>query len=178
LQEAFEQTLARVADAMIDDCGARIVFLAMSPAQRGRSCVAQDDDIVASSVMKRMRHVADTRLIDPKTPASVIKGMLGRVGLVVSMRMHATILAAEEGTPAVGLAISPKIKAFFSRLGREGMVIDVEDLAHGAEQILSLVQRAWERRKVDKAALIEAVRQLEATERKNAQFLADLLKST
>jgi len=48
--------------------------------------------------------------------------------LMLTARMHAAILAAGVGVPAIGLAYNQKFGGFFSLIGREDAVIPLDQL--------------------------------------------------
>lgn len=52
-----------------------------------------------------------------------LREALAAAEIVLAMRLHAAILAAGVGTPVVGLAYDPKVRAFFAGLGREEAVL-------------------------------------------------------
>jgi len=52
-----------------------------------------------------------------------LRASLAAARIVIAMRLHGAILAAGVGTPVVGLAYDPKVRAFFRGLGRENDVL-------------------------------------------------------
>lgn len=73
----------------------------------------------------------------------VVKGLLGRCGLVVGMRLHALILSAGEGIPCVPVSYDPKVVAFAGSAGM-GNVLDIKSL--NREQIRAAVVKMWKER--------------------------------
>lgn len=70
-------------------------------------------------------HMAADRMKKPCPVLSVpndgdlIVGILGRMHVVVSMRLHALIFAAAVGTPVVGAVYDPKVQAFLDYMGKK-----------------------------------------------------------
>jgi colanic acid/amylovoran biosynthesis protein len=62
----------------------------------------------------------------------------------VATRMHANLLALTAGVPVVAIAYEAKTQGIMEQLGLEGYVIDISRLR--ANELISLVARAWERR--------------------------------
>jgi polysaccharide pyruvyl transferase WcaK-like protein len=62
------------------------------------------------------------RLSDP----SLYKAVTGELSVLLGGRMHPTIFAATMGTPTVALSYNQKFHGFFSMIGREDYVLDVE----------------------------------------------------
>ena len=54
----------------------------------------------------------------PEDP-SIIIGVLARMRVVVSMRLHALIFAAGQGVPLVGIVYDPKVSAFLKYIGQD-----------------------------------------------------------
>ena len=49
----------------------------------------------------------------------LIVGLMGRMELLVSMRLHALIFAAGQGVPLVGIVYDPKVSGFLDYLGKD-----------------------------------------------------------
>ncbi len=77
-------------------------------------------------------------ITEPGEPAVII-GLLSRMRVVVSMRLHALIFAAGKGVPLVGLVYDPKVSAFLRYIGQE-LFVDWEAL--DAEKLCALVDQA------------------------------------
>lgn len=68
--------------------------------------------------MLRCPHV----VLPPIEDGGVICALMGRMELVVSMRLHALIFAAGQGTPVVGISYDPKVSSFMDYLNQENYV--------------------------------------------------------
>lgn len=64
---------------------------------------------------------------------------LGRARVLVSMRLHAALVAHRMGTPVVGLAYDPKLNHHFSELGVPQLCLP---LSAGEDQILGAIEGA------------------------------------
>jgi len=101
--EAFAGAAARVRDEL----GLEPVFLALEP---GRDIAACEN---AAS-----RAGGGPKVLPVPAEGALIVGILGRMRVVVSMRLHALIFAAAAGTPVVGAVYDPKVQAFLEHLGK------------------------------------------------------------
>ncbi|MCE5315309.1 MAG: polysaccharide pyruvyl transferase CsaB [Armatimonadota bacterium] len=71
---------------------------------------------------------------------SVIKGIVASCGVVVGMRLHSLIFAADVGVPVVPIAYDPKVTAFARAISSEiGMDVTSLDKGHLKDSII----RAW-----------------------------------
>ena len=104
--------------------------------------------------------------------AECIIGVLARMQVVVSMRLHALIFAAGQGIPLVGVVYDPKVSSFLRYIGQE-LFADLSELS--AEELDGLIDRAAEQ--CDHPERQEAaVRQLQEMERRNVEVACGLLE--
>ena len=62
---------------------------------------------------------------------ALLAGLLGQADAAVVMRLHAGILAAAAGTPAVSVVYDPKVASFASQTGQGAFTVDVDELETG-----------------------------------------------
>lgn len=113
--ERYVEWLAAGADHAVAQWDAEPLFL---PLQRRYD----DDQAIAARIIARMRHGARARIADDLTDYRGLQATLGGLDALVSTRLHPLILAGVAGVPPIGVAISPKVRAFLSAL-------DLTDLA-------------------------------------------------
>ena len=83
------------------------------------------------------RWPARTSVLSGIEDAASLAGVLGLAAFAVTMRLHAGILAAAAGTPAVILDYDPKVRAFAEQTGQAAFTVSVDDLESAAgEQAL------------------------------------------
>lgn len=94
-------------------------------------------------------------------------GILSRMQVVVSMRLHGLIFSASQGVPLVGIVYDQKVSSFLSYIGQDLY----EDLPHlSAQRLKSLIDSAVVRRE-DTQLLSESVEKLRRMDQVNRRVL-------
>ncbi|MEB3284151.1 MAG: polysaccharide pyruvyl transferase CsaB [Candidatus Sericytochromatia bacterium] len=106
--------------------------------------------------------------------AKEMLGVLGRVDLLIGMRLHALIMAAAASTPAIGIIYDPKIEAF-ARLANLPTIPSVESLADSAE-LQSALHQAWARRGALRSHLQSLRAAWTEAAMKNSQLAVDIAR--
>ena len=128
--EGFAEKAADFAAAAsgVRALGLEPVYLAMEP-QRDLAACEQAAALTEGGAM----------VLPVPEDGSLIVGLLGRMRVVVSMRLHALIFAAAAGTPVVGAVYDPKVQAFLEYLG-QGRYMPLESVT--APALLEAVRGA------------------------------------
>ncbi len=87
--------------------GMEPVYLAMEPARDLAACRQAAEQTGGGA-----------KVLSVPEDGSLIVGLMGRMRVAVSMRLHALIFAAAAGTPVVGAVYDPKVQAFLEYLGK------------------------------------------------------------
>ncbi|MGH2452347.1 MAG: polysaccharide pyruvyl transferase CsaB [bacterium] len=94
-------------------------------------------------------------LEEPLTPAAAL-ALIGRTEVLVGLRLHALLFAAVTGTPPVGLAYDPKVRALMGDLGvGEPLALDAPP-----EAVADAVVAAWSSRRLTAPSLAAVVAML------------------
>lgn len=117
-------------------------------------------------------HTAKVRILrSPLSPAEMM-GLIGRLDLVVGMRLHALIMAAARGVPALGLVYDPKVQHLctqwgFPMLGSiealedvrafEGLLHDTYDQRAESQARLKAMGAEWKARAMGNFETIDRV---------------------
>lgn len=107
------------------------VFLPMQP--------ALDRDISLSAAETvRMR----SAIVRESNSPAVAKAITAKLGMIVSMRLHALIFAASMGVPGVAICYDPKVREFARAVGMTSL--DVQTLT--SKDVRAAIVDCWERR--------------------------------
>lgn len=123
-------------------------------------CLAPEDRIAARSVCAALEGVPVSVSVDSRR--------VGRMSLVISMRLHGLVFALRDGTPAAGVSYDPKVSAFCRETG-----LPFIDLAEADESALCrLIDEAAH---LDGESLRAAAKRARERERANGRAAAQLL---
>lgn len=104
---SYLDSIAAIADYCVDRFGARPVFI---PLQH------PSDVYVCEAIMKRMNHEAS--LIRGLYQPEELLGIIGRLSLMIGMRLHSLIYASNRAVPALGLVYETKVEAFLKEVSQ------------------------------------------------------------
>ena len=153
-REHFKNIFAAVADRLVTELNARIVFLPMQ---------CPDDLQAARLVAGRMKQ--GHAMIGTKCDTHDLLSIVGNLDLLVGVRLHALIFAAVMDTPFLGVSYDPKIDRFLETLG-EKPVGTLDSLTE--ENLLGRIQQVLSGKPAD-----EARRQRVGELRKQALYNAE-----
>lgn len=150
-----EEATAALCDHLQEELGIRCLLLPFQP----------PDLPLAWRVVARTR--SQPAVLDqPVLPAEMLS-LVGRLGMVVSMRLHGLIFAAAQQVPALGLSYDPKVTAFALQAGQKAL-----PLAHLTGQALSVAaQDLWKNREAGAKQRAEAAARLRNAAEVNLRVL-------
>ncbi len=166
---ALADTLAMVADA-IHSRGGTVLLVPMKTSTSAKD-PGQDDDVVCRQVRDRMADLSRTILVPAVDSPRAVATLLAQMDCVVTMRMHAAILGAGQGVPAIGLSLSEKFDDCFARLDQGDRLIPVAEA--NRDGILACVDAALATGPEARAALRERAAQLADLAENNIKLFAE-----
>lgn len=102
----YKDVLAQSADKMVEEFGARIVFLPMQ---------WPDDLATARKIADRMKHPAV--ILTEEYLTNELLSLTGNLDLLVGIRLHALIFAALMEISLIGISYDPKVDRFLETIG-------------------------------------------------------------
>lgn len=153
--------IARGLDTAATQIGGTLIFLPMQKDQDMGICVQVASQTSAKSVV----------VSDKLTPSETM-AVIGRMSLIVGMRLHALIFAASMGIPFVGVAYDPKVEAFVSAAD-QGEPVGLEGVS--AANLAERLADAWNNKEMLAKRAIESVRTLREAALENADLACALI---
>ncbi len=125
--------IAKLADFCVERLGATPVFLPMQTPQ---------DVQISRRIMSKMEQKAHL-LSDACAPEGLMS-LVGRCDLMVGMRLHSLIYAANMGVPMAGLVYEPKVSSFLEEVAQPAIGV----IGDGRSDLWrNNLEEAWNRRK-------------------------------
>lgn len=103
-----------VAAGLVEASAGGPIALVGIPMQAG----ARFDSLILSRVASKLGSAVPTLLLKAPMSADMLIATLGSIDVLVSMRLHASLLAHRLGRPVVGIAYDPKVANHFAELQR------------------------------------------------------------
>lgn len=120
--------IVAAAESLHQTKGLTPVFLALEPGK---------DLDVCRSIAGKLK--CPSHVLTAPDDGRMIVGIMGRMQIVISMRLHALIFASGQGTPLVGIVYDPKVSGFLDYLGQK-RYMDLADVS--CELLLSYSEEA------------------------------------
>ena len=159
----LRKNIATVADRLTKD-GYDVVFVPMHRAPG-------DDDIAEITKIREMMDETPALTAYPGTPQKAL-GILGKMELVLGLRLHSLILAATAGVPLVAIDHDPKIRGFMEHAGAEDYLSGVED---SPEELTRQIEKALDNRSSMKRRLRDSCERMRAKIMEEAQRIAEIV---
>lgn len=163
--------LREVVRHLIEQLNLEVVFIPLS----FFSSMEWDDRIAAHELIETINIKEKSRIniIEGEYLPEEISGILGSMDMVIGMRLHSLIFAANQGVPIVAINYDPKIKGFMKMINQQDKIIEFNDPIDKASEI---VKRVWMNRKIINEELKTKTSILRKRAIINASLAIDLLQ--
>lgn len=159
-QVDYPTIVARAADMFVEKLKASVFIFPFQHSQ---------DYHVCRQVKERMKNPA--HLVENIYPVKILIGLLGKMDMILGMRLHSLIFSAAQGIPSMGICYDPKVSSMMEMLDLP--CADVQNLSEDAifQQFLELYKNMDGVRD----ALIARTKQLKEKAQENVSLLKGLL---
>jgi polysaccharide pyruvyl transferase CsaB len=169
-QDQWQRNIALGLDLLIDSHPCNLIFI---PFHNLRHDPLTDDVLAAESVFAHMRNQDRAFILRNEHSPKSIAGLIGQSQLLIGMRLHSVIFAANAAVPMVGLSYDAKVKQVMARLGLKDFVIDLDKMT--SDNLVSTVDRAMAEKERIRSVLIKKHANLERLASRNLSMAVDLL---
>lgn len=158
--------LVKVADSLVRERNAHIVFVSMHPDQ---------DDSLGHEIGGRMRQPERFTLLSGGVDPQTMLVTVGLLDLLVGMRLHSIIFAARSGVPFVAVGYDPKVAGFCRLLGIAEQVLPADEMLQ-SDALMALIERTWQHREEISRTIKDNLPPLVGRARRNIDEIANILK--
>lgn len=123
--EGYQPRLARILDDLAER-GYRIVFVPM----------AYPDDVAEARRVAALMD-AEAMVLDEGLKSQEHLALIANMKLMIAMRLHALIFAANRGVPFAGISYDPKVEAFLSSFNMAALPADYTAMLRQVEGLLN-----------------------------------------
>lgn len=142
-----------VARFLLDDLNANVVLIphVYRTNEQGEYIKGPDTKILEQ--FKRLldpdgrRYGDRLMLFESMYHVEIVKGVIGRLDLFISGRLHAGVAGLSQAVPTVMIAYGPKHRGFAAHVGQEALVAQCIEGNIDSKALMALIRCAWEDRK-------------------------------
>ncbi len=164
------EMLAEVVDNLVDNFGARVVFVPHCIGYAKRL----DDRIVANDIFQKCRSKHKVKVIATEYSAAELKGLIGQFDFFIGERLHSVVNAMSMGVPSIVISNSADQRLDIIRmLGQDDAICYVENL--DSEALLAKIYDMWSRRDKIKEELKAQTQLMQERAMLNGKLLKELL---
>ncbi|MEY8383201.1 polysaccharide pyruvyl transferase family protein [Christensenellaceae bacterium 44-20] len=155
----YTSVMAEITQRINDELGLPAVFLSM--------CRGRDAGVARDILAKLPQNLGNFTIDEPSMTPQDALAVIGQSKLLLGMRLHSLIYAADLGVPMVPIVYQDKVAGLAQMLGAEAVHVDTMD----ADALWRLVQPALDGRAETAGAL-----QMQEKEQQNARLFAELMQ--
>ncbi|MBI2842016.1 MAG: polysaccharide pyruvyl transferase family protein [Armatimonadetes bacterium] len=164
----YEIEIAGALDRVVE-MGIRPVFISHATGP-GRQ---RDDRLVASRVVKRMRHDSEAIILAGDYCARETKALIGEMEMFLGVRMHSCIAALSQCVPTIAVAYGPKAVGMMELAGQSHWMMHITQVT--AEGLFGLIREAWESRHLIRTSLQAKMPEVFALAERNVEIIKEML---
>ena len=157
----YIDTIAKVADIAHKKYNLEPVFIVMQKS---------GDLKISEDIMQKME--ANSHIINGSYSPKEILGLIGRLEILVGMRLHALIFASMSSVPCVGVVYEQKVEGFINSV-RQLSAGNVQELR--VDKLTKMLEDVYQDRRILKDYLLSIKRDLQDKSRRNARLALELL---
>lgn len=155
----YTSVMAEITQRINEELGLPAVFLSM--------CRGRDAGVARDILAKLPQNLGNFTIDEPSMTPQDALAVIGQSKLLLGMRLHSLIYAADLGVPMVPIVYQDKVAGLAQMLGAEAVHVDTMD----ADALWQLVQPALDGRAETAGAL-----QMREKEQQNARLFAELMQ--
>ncbi len=170
----IKKIFAKFFDYLVSKYDSEVIFLPMRKSQR-QNDYGQDDDIYSAEIMEMMEEKHKSHVFAADLTPKELKGVIGQMDMLVSVRLHPIIFAVSTGIPCVGIPFAQsKGVGIFSLLEQQDKFVYIQGL--DLSKLISIFDTAWKEKEKTKEHFKKILPLLESRALQNVQIVKNLIE--
>ena len=162
----FKKICANVIDHIVTNLNANVVFIPMR--------YTPSDNKIAFEIIEMVQHKEHAHVITEIYTPQEIMGILGRMDMVIGMRLHSLILASALSIPIVGIVYDPKVENFLIQLNKDIKFCDINNLSF--DDLKTKIETTWQNKEELKRTINYSAPILKRNVMDNAMLVCNLFE--
>ena len=162
----FKEIFATIIDYLINKLNAKVVFIPMR--------YTPSDNKIAFEILEKVQYKERVHIITREYKPQEIMGILGKMDMVIGMRLHSLILAAAMSVPIIGIVYDPKVKNFLLQLNPNVKFCEIRDF--NLDDLKTKIEITWQNKEKFKNFINSGVLNLKKMIINNTILVCNLLK--
>ncbi len=177
------QPMLETARFLLDELRANVVLIPHVYRLNARGEFIKGPDTKILEQFKRVldpggRQYGDrVMLFEGMHEVDVVKGVIGRLDLFISGRLHAGVAGLSQAVPTVMIAYGPKHRGFAAHVGQESLVVECLQGRVESEKLIPVIRRAWRDRARISAEIAAKLPETRRKARQNLMFVKALVEA-
>gem|GEM_PF-4566895 len=121
----YKKKLAEIGDYLIQKYNVKIIFVPMY-----NGFMSYKDNALCEDIIKNMHYKNNTELISNNYSAEILKGIFGKMHLVIGVPLHSIIFASSMEVPVIAFSYESKVNRYMKLLDFEQYSFIIEDINH------------------------------------------------
>ena len=167
--DQWKRELATTLDQFLATHETQVLFIPFQVQEH----TLENDYSVALDIVSMMQNQDRVRVLSESYSPAVTGGIISHCHLILGMRLHSLIFAANAGIPTIALVYDPKVKNFMRSIGLSEYAMDLKFLT--VEQFSSVLEDAWTWQKLIQQTLGTRVQKLKNIAKKTPDTALKLL---
>lgn len=145
--DGWKKTLAAALDQFLENHDVHVLFIPFQVHTHD----LENDHSVAREVTALMKNRDRACILPESHSPAVTGGLISQCALIVGMRLHSLIFAANAGIPALALVYDPKVRNLMKSFGLSEYAIEIQSM--DTEGLSAVLESAWEQQQQTRRGL-------------------------
>jgi polysaccharide pyruvyl transferase CsaB len=130
--QEYVDKMVQIADHVVSKYEAQVVFIPMHYGP---------DNTLSHDIKNKMKLKKSAKVLDDRFTIYELMDVMGKMDIVIGMRLHSLIIASKMNVPVVGLIYDPKVESYLKIIGQECYACNINGLK--VEDLKGQIERVY-----------------------------------